>query len=228
MTHTDPLIRLADAIAELVEPRTHREALTPDQAPISVATLRPIHGAVLTHVASLIDQLNHIQPGGGIEGGSHRVPGSRPTAHLEALDALMLIDTESNQWLALLGLRDRDDVAANLRALVGAAPALIAHDLTDLAKNAARWLTLARVITGWEIPAKRYDNTCPLCASRGTLRVRAGNGLAYAEVSAACVSCWEHWDSTSIGLLAEHIRAENHEDDTPEAESCEIVAQRAS
>lgn len=206
-----PLERLADAIDELVEPRTHREALTPDQAPINARTGKPIHGAVLTDVTSLLDQLAHIQPGGGIADGGHRIPGSRPTAHLEALDALMLIDTESGAWLTMLRMRDRHSVAANLRALLGGATALPQPEQHELANNAHRWVTIAAVITGWEIPPWRPDNTCPLCATRGSLRVRAGDGITSDEVSATCVSCWEHWHPDTIGLLAGHIRAENGE-----------------
>lgn len=229
------LEQIADSIAELVDPRTHREALAPDQAPISVRTGKHLHGAVVTHVASLVDQLDHIQPGGGIEEGGHRVPGSRPTAHLEALDALMLIDAESSQWLALLDLADRHGVVANLRALVGAATVLAEPDQRDLAANAKRWVTIAAVITGWQIPAWRPDNTCPMCAARGSLRVRAGNGVSTTEVSATCVKCWTHWDATNVGLLASHIRAENdelvicerHVNDIIHAGSCTIVARSA-
>lgn len=57
------------------------------------------------------------------------------------------------------------------------------------------------------------DNTCPLCATRGSLRIRVGDGINSNSASAMCVSCFEAWDDSNIGLLANHIRSEN--DDEP-------------
>jgi Zn-finger nucleic acid-binding protein len=48
---------------------------------------------------------------------------------------------------------------------------------------------------------------CPVCDVRRSLRVNLS------LQTALCVECREVWDSTTIGLLAEHIRAENMEDE---------------
>lgn len=81
----------------------------------------------------------------------------------------------------------------------------------ELEADIARWWTWARVVTGWDTAAWQPANTCPLCGTRGTLRVRLD------EQRGTCVNdaCRETWDHTNIGLLAEHIRAENN--DTEEA-----------
>lgn len=210
-----PLERLTQAVDELVDPRTHREGLTPDQAPINARTHRPIHGAVLSHVPSLLEQLAHVPPGGGVERGQ-RIPGSRPQAHLDALDTLIEIDHESALELAKLGARDRGATVDNLRALIGiCAGHTDTTALVRISSLAWAWRTRASVITGWELPPRSPNNTCPVCATRGTLRIRldvtTGTGTGF------CLSCRTPWDEQHIGLLAEHIRWENHEDGLEES-----------
>lgn len=77
----------------------------------------------------------------------------------------------------------------------------------ELEVDITSWWTWARVVTGWDTPAWQPANTCPLCGVRGTLRVRLD------EQRATCVNdaCRETWDHFNIGLLADHIRAENGE-----------------
>lgn len=200
----DLLVLLADAVDELTRPRTHRE-------PVS------LHGPTgwtfghhRTHVPSLLDQLRSaVEPGGTGEHGQG-IPGSRPTARLDAIDTLLRIEAASASWLTLRCLQPlRATPEDNLRSLVGCAPHLDDPIRWDLTREARRWVTWARVTTGWEVPAFRPDNTCPLCARRGGLRVRAGDGITSSEASAMCVDCGEAWDPQTIGLLAQHIRSEN-------------------
>lgn len=77
----------------------------------------------------------------------------------------------------------------------------------ELEADITRWWTWARVVTGWDTPAWQPDNTCPLCGTRGTLRVRLD------QQRATCVNdaCRETWDESNIGLLANHVLAENNE-----------------
>ena len=77
----------------------------------------------------------------------------------------------------------------------------------ELEADITKWWTWARVVTGWDTPAWQPANTCPLCGTRGTLRVRLD------EQRATCVNdaCRETWDSFTIGLLAAHIRTENND-----------------
>lgn len=204
------LEKVTDAVNELTQPRTHREALNPDQAPISVRGGKPLHGAVITRVASLLDQLEQaVEPSGSTSAG-HRVPASTPAARMDAINALLVIDNEVSQQVSVFLDAERPTLTDNLRALVGIAAEVGPLDQKVLARYAKRWHTMAAIVTGWEVPAMTPRGTCPLCSSRGALRVRVevhvgtGTGL--------CVECHETWDETTIGLLAEHIRAENRED----------------
>jgi hypothetical protein len=63
----------------------------------------------------------------------------------------------------------------------------------------------ARIVTGWDSPAWSPDNTCPQCGERGTLKVRLAEHIAMCKNDA----CRATWDETTIGLLADHIRAES-------------------
>lgn len=201
-SHADRL-RLSDSVEALTRPRTHREPYT---VRTDTGWLTQRH---VTEVRSLIDQLQDaLEPGGSADSG-HAVPGSRPPARLEAIDVLLLIDTEASQWIGFLGLHERPSLAGNLHALVGVSGEIEDTDLRKLAKNAGRWVVMANVLTGWEVPAWRPNSTCPLCAVRGGLRVRAGDGISETGVSAVCVECSETWDASNIRLLGAHIRNEN-------------------
>jgi hypothetical protein len=203
------LDRLVEAVDELVQPRIHREPY------IKRVGATWVHDRHVTHVASLLDQLEQaVEPSGSTLAG-HRVPGSAPALRIEAMNVLLVIDTEVSQAVQLWLGEERDSIAANLRALVGLASELGVLDQRDLAKGARRWRTMAAIVTGWEVPAQQLDNTCPLCAARGSLRVRldteAASGTGY------CTECHETWDETTIGLLANHIKAENGELSTENA-----------
>ena len=204
---SDVLVLLVEAVDELTRPRTHHEATSHYTA--GTWTFGQHH----THVPSLLDQLRTaVEPGGTGDHGQG-IPGSRPTARLDAIDTLLRIEAATASWLGLRCLQPlRLTVEDNLRALVGCAPDLDAALAWDLTREARRWVTWARVTTGWEVPAFRPDNTGPLCARRGGLRVRAGDGISSSEASAVCVDCGESWDPATIGLLAEHIRSENQDE----------------
>jgi hypothetical protein len=153
---------------------------------------------------------------------------SRPAARIEALDTVMLIDDEASRWVKRLGEDDPGDkldkttgqhVAGSgtiacislLHGLHAAAKpcekrkkgCCTAHDIEH---DVRRWWHQARIVSGWDSPAWRPDNTCPVCDVRRSLRVNLS------LQTALCVECREVWDSTTIGLLAEHIRGENLED----------------
>jgi hypothetical protein len=195
---------LADAINELTRSRIHREPY-----------LLREHGKWITKkhktaVSSLLDQLGQAVEPGGIGDTGRGIPGSRSAARLEAVDTLLRIDAAAASWLTLRCHRPlRASTADNLRALVGCASDLDETALWELTREARRWATMARVTTGWEVPPFRPANSCPLCAERGTLRIRVGDGVSSYETWATCTNCAESWDPQTVGLLAEHIRAEN-------------------
>lgn len=203
---------------QLTLTHTHRETYTAE-----LITGTRWTRAHLTSVPSLIHQLQHATPASTGEPGAGGYA-SRPAAHLEALDTLIRIDLEASRWIRDLGEDDPGDTTAcltrlhALHASTHRCPRTAAHrDQTNAVDccawhaidvDARRWWTQARIVTGWDSPAWRPDNTCPICGTRGTLRVRL------AHHAAMCIDCRTTWDPNAIGLLADHIRWENAEDDT--------------
>lgn len=204
---THDLLHIADAVDELTRPRTNREPYSYVDEHNTV-----VHRRHPTYVPPLLEQLQQaIEPrtrGGASFTGN--IPESRPSAHIDAMDVYMRIDQAVYDWTKTYAEQRRwDSLTDRLRALVGAAPNMEDDTQHDLAREARRWVTWAKVTTGWEVPARQPDNTCPLCGVRGSLRVRVGDGITSAEAAAYCVGCGESWDNSTIGLLAEHIRSEN-------------------
>lgn len=165
-----------------------------------------------TTVPALLDQLANTerttQNGAGFAGFQPAAP-----MWLEPLDTLTLIDNEASMWVRRLG----DDDPPTAKECVLRLHGLWARQPDDvkarIERDVARWWTQARVITGWDSVAWKPDNTCPVCEQRRTLRVKLADELAF------CVECRETWDRFTIGLLAEHIRLENREDDDSEGDA---------
>lgn len=225
-THLD----LHDIVNELTTSHTHREPYeTTDRG-----TVWTLHHA--TSVPSLVEQLLAASPSGQGNDRSGRGYESRPAAPLEALDTLMLIDDEAARWIRRLG---HDDPGNHLDHSRSARPengsGTIAclkmlhglHAAADACRRPhgrrtdagwccprhhieadfRRWWRQARIVSGWDTPAAALNNTCPVCDHRGGLRIRA------VEKIALCVECRTSWTPDDIGLLAQHIRWENQDDD---------------
>ncbi|WP_372733599.1 hypothetical protein [Nocardioides sp.] len=209
------------------DPDTHLERFL-------VRSSWPTHHGV--DAPALVHQLLGATPAGSGEM-SGAAPTSRPAARIESIDTLMLIDDAAARWIRRLGEDDPGDLLDQrtgrpipgsgtircLRKLHGLHPAT-KHcgqhhgkktELTgqwccqrhDLEHDIRDWWHQARIITGWDSPAYRPFNTCPVCEHLGGLRVNASTQ------SALCIECRSVWDEAQIGLLAEHIRAENGEAD---------------
>lgn len=103
---------------------------------------------------------------------------------------------------------------ACVRLLGGLHPNQDKRVQAELARDMRRWWTWARIVSGWDSPAWRPDNTCPMCGERRTLRINLAAQAAF------CVheTCHETWDETRIGLLAEHIRQESDQERPPPAQ----------
>lgn len=179
-------------------------------------------GRTLHHVTVspplLVQLYEALEPSGNREGGSN-TPGSRPTARVDAIDTANLIDTQAREWLGRL---DLDPALPALRKTVGERRAIAEAKASrllrlggwvvterDLAADVRVWWVQARITTGWDEPAWQPANSCPACGERGGLRVRL------AEKLASCRECHALWDHHTLGLLADHVRAEN--DETEEA-----------
>lgn len=220
-----PALDIHAMVTELTRRHTHREPY--DRSGQSLAAYHR------TEVPALVAQLIGAAPAGsGAESGSGAV--SKPAARIEALDTVMLIDDEAGEWIDRLGgviPGDRIDPdtqqpvvgSGTVRRLLrlhglhaGLKPCDRANGRRDdlglwccdahhIEHDVRRWWHQARIITGWDSPAYRPFNTCPVCEYRGGLRI---NLEAKAGV---CVECRSIWDPTEIGVLAEHIRSENLE-----------------
>lgn len=192
---------IADWTRELCEPRTHGEPFTTRQGTTWITQRH------YTRHPSLLDQLRlAIEPSTTVEDG-RRPFASKPSARLEAIDRLMDIEAQSDDWVIRLGIGDvKAPAEDNLHALAGAYPGMGPTEARLYARDLRRWLSWAKTVTGWDSPAWRPNAPCPLCEAKGSLRVRL------AESTGVCVECGEAWDPGTIGLLADHIRQTNGED----------------
>lgn len=166
----------------------------------SIATTVTRH---ITTNPPLITQLWEAAEGSrGLDTGN-KAFGSQPAASLEALDVANDIDQGVHYSLKHTHgeTHSHDLYPETIHAVRHLGTIATQHD----AHMIRRWWSMARVITGWDLPSWRPDNTCPLCAKRGTLRVN--------YPTAFCVDCRSHWDHETIGLLVEHVRSENREDE---------------
>jgi hypothetical protein len=157
---------------------------------------------------ALLDQLaDAVQPSSSTGAGVARPAASKPAARIDAIDTLVRIDYQAFELVRRLGGEPRKSTKDLVRQ-VGALSAATDHGMTDsIHRQVTRWWIWARVVTGWDLPAWQPANTCPLCGTRGSLRVRV------VEMIATCIEdhCRETWGSDTIGLLADHIRSENGE-----------------
>ena len=237
MLDKTPDLDVHDMVRQLTETHSHRE-------PYSVLEGTTKYGrhhviTVPALVLQLVEASNDVL-GSGSESGS--APVSKPAARIEALDTVMHIDDGVGEWIDRLGgviPADRIDPKTQ-RTIPGSGTLLrlrVVHGLYPSTKTCTlgtaqgrhrkddasgwccnrghlehdvrRWWYQARILVGWDVDAWRPWNTCPVCDHRGGLRVRLDSAL--------CVECRTVWAADKLGLLAEHIRAENRETpDEPE------------
>ncbi|WP_371409753.1 hypothetical protein OG423_14200 [Micromonospora zamorensis] len=137
------------------------------------------------------------------DAGPRPTPGSRPPLALEALSTHAAICTHVHHWCWSLQLAPRDTVEDNIRALVGAAPALDDDDLAALTVEIRTWHRWASVATHWISPPFQPHVPCPACHTTGQLRV---NLTAQAAHCRACQATWAS-DDGSLYALGEYIQA---------------------
>jgi hypothetical protein len=200
-------LELADLVRELTEPHTHSEHYQ----------IRTGHQWVgrdhRTRVPALMVQLwANDTPSAVADSGLRPGFASKPAARLDALDAAVRIDLGAARWITDLGEEPRSgDTADIIRQLHGLSAS--ADDVTKKAirRDVRSWWLQARIVTGWDSPAWTPDNTCPQCGERGTLKVRLADRIGM------CVNdgCRTTWDESSVGLLADHIRAESEAERVP-------------
>lgn len=205
---------LHDYIRELTERHTHREPYEYEQDDGHGNATRYNTHHTTTHPPLITQLWGSTTPAGqGGEIGA-AAPSSRPAASLDAIDAAARIDLAAARWLKDFGEDDDDDTIQVIRRIYALTPTVhrcsraSGRHGTDCCtyhaiEVAARsWWVQARVLTGWDTPARKLAGTCPLCAHYGTVLVRFSSSLA------TCTECHEAWDEYTIGMLAEHIRLE--------------------
>lgn len=204
-----------DMITELVDRHRHREHYTLD-GHVNGYRLGRDHVVEAPPLLAQLEQATPTSAGGETEGGGGFK--SQPAAHLESVDTLIQVDKEASRYVREHG---DDDAGMSTRECVRRVGALMAsmdrchrhRGLRTAGRIACcqwhavehdvrRWWAQARIVAGWDSPAWRPDATCPLCGERGGLRVRLS------AKAGICTECRETWDPSSIGLLADHIRAE--------------------
>lgn len=196
-----PVDELGDMVADLTGSVVHREhyGYTTANADGSTTWIGADH--VTTH-PSLLDQLHQATWQTGMADVGAR-PGfmSKPTARLDAIDTLTRIETESAWWIREL---DGQDPGGTRERLLRVRSLVPSHEdrRGDVTSDVRSWWTSARILAGWESPPWRPDATCPVCSHRGGLRVRLDIR------SAVCTGCGGTWSPDTIGILADHIRAE--------------------
>ena len=200
MTPERHTLELADLVTELTRTHAHREPYTV-RGPNGWETRHHT-----TRVPSLLQQLwDNDTPSAAAETGTRPGFASKPAASLEALDSATRIDLEAARWIRDLG---EDDHYLNTAATVQQLHALAASadqvTRDAITRDVRRWWTQARIITGWDSAPWEPDATCPMCGDRGTLRVRLVEKIGMCTNDA----CREVWAPETIGLLADHIRAE--------------------
>jgi hypothetical protein len=203
-------------VKQLTEDHTHRQ---PYRFEGDMSSWDTHH---TTEVPPLIEQLNEaeVTKMGDLSGATF---GSRPAASIEALDTLIHIDAEASAWVRKLGHDDPGTTIACVRKVYALAASAqfcnrdkptiedrkaVCCDVHRIERDMRRWWTQARIASGWDSPAWAPNNTCPVdgCGERRSLRIRVEDRTAF------CTNCREVWPEGTIGILAEHIRAENGEE----------------
>lgn len=219
----DLLLDIADTADELCNPQHRVERI---QMPDGHKHLRVRRVWTVT-LPSLLDQLaGAVVPG---EAYTEDDPGtrgsfeSRPAARLDAVDRLIAIEAGAAMWCRRTGLALRETPAKNIRAMVGAAPTIGSDNQGALLHDLRAWRTWAATVTGWERPPDAPRVACLACERINTVRVRLH------RKTACCLACGAWWDETTIGVLAEHIRANSERigRDTRDLRTAAVLARRA-
>ncbi|MFT4189881.1 MAG: hypothetical protein QM621_15060 [Aeromicrobium sp.] len=208
-----PLPSTVDQIHELTEHHQQRTPFERDIIATNGSSTRYTEVYVTNHEPLITQLAGSEKPAsqGGEVGAA--TPSSKPAAHLDALDAVALIDHLAHAWLDHLGQPARLDTIAAVRRVGSLLPRLDpcpqprpdCCEHHELARDIRRWWIRARVLTGWESPAWKPDATCPVCGERRTVMIRMTSEVA------TCTHCRETWDADTIGLLAEHVRFETEQ-----------------
>lgn len=208
---TRPPMLAADHIRELTRAYTTTETVTqPTAGPDGI--WRPTRRLHTVHHPSLLAQL--AAAAGDSSNLSDDDSGrssfaSKPAAHLEALDVLGRIDTDSRELAIDLGIEEppRTKTVVPTKPLNDRLLAISAKVGDQTHPRVKGWWAMARVATHWDAPPLRpHGVPCPECWATDSLRIRLDEYLA------SCTSCGTVWDQTgdpahgSLQVLAAHVK----------------------
>lgn len=188
--------RIADRIADLLEPSsTHDTAwvLADDGSRLVPQSRIVVHPALLVQLGVAV---------GGSTAGASSASGyeSKPAANLEPLDCLEVMRRQSSAWVRIALRRRPVGLAKNIALLAQHAHELDRDELRLLDVDVLRWWARARIVTTWDsAPMKPYV-MCDECGQIGGIQVRLD------PTTAVCLRCGAAWDSSTIGILGNHIQ----------------------
>lgn len=195
---TQPTMIAADHIRQLTHPYSTTEWVTqPTQNPDGKwRTTTRLH---TVHHKALLNQLKDAATGAtskADENAGRTTYGSKPTAHLEALDVYDRINTQSRELATQLHIPPMP-LEARLLAISG--------NIGDKPHHRVKtWWIAARIATQWETrPYQPTNAPCPIetCEQFGTLRVR------YEEHLAHCTHCGTTWEGEAeVQNLGRHVK----------------------
>lgn len=222
----DILDQIADHIEALCDPHHHAEPRWEWDHNRHRKQIAPHR----TTVPGLIQQLRDLtgELAAMADSGTRTIPNSTPPGAFDAVSLLASIGFGAAWRCHHLGMEDRGQPEANLRAVVGAL-AGIDHDTRHQIRNElGSWRRQAEVITGWRTPAIELPAPCPVvdCGARGALLARADGDHA----EAWCTSCGTKWSGDtrpSIDILARHVADYREHADRANADArAQAVAER--
>lgn len=197
MTATRPPMLAADHIRELTQAYTTNEMVT---QPINGIDTRRVH--TVRH-PSLLNQLRNAGHGStnlSNSDAARSAAGSKPAAHLEALDVIARIDTQSRHLALSVEAGDIPNLEARLLAISGKVGGETHHRVRS-------WWAAARLATHHDTPPMRpHGVPCLSCWAIDTLRIHVEDEFA------ACTSCGEVWDRSgdpghgTLITLADHVK----------------------
>lgn len=196
-TTNRPPMLAADHIRELVRPYSTHEIVT---QPVNGTDTQRVH---TVHHESLLQQLRNAGHGStnlSNSDATRSAAGSKPAAHLEALDVLARIDRQSRNLALSVEAGDWPKLEDRLLAISGKVGGEVHYRVRS-------WWVAARLTTHHDSPAMRpHGVPCLNCWELDTLRIRADDEIG------SCTVCGEVWDRTgeeghgSLLTLADHVR----------------------
>lgn len=149
-------------------------------------------GDHVTELPPLLDQIEASVHGVRGAAGSSGVFESRPTAALDAIDAMRHIGSQAAETVEELTRSEASIlVASNLGRLEAVASSLADAELVALERKARSWWAHARIVAGFEEPAQRPHVKCPRCEAQDEIRLRLDlQGRLGIAVCRGCHATW--------------------------------------